>query len=104
MKNRLLAHGFGQDEPEKPKTPKTPAKKPRARRGKGKRLIARVLEIHEPLRGAPNSGWGYKMCIYVDGAGQYYVRGDKATPEQALRSYLVWEFWIGAENHCASVK
>jgi hypothetical protein len=89
MKNRLLDYGFGSDEPETPKAPKTPTKKTRVRRGKGKRLIARILE-YDVEKGKEDS-LGKKNCIYVDGDGQYWVRGNKVTPQQALRSYLVWE-------------
>jgi hypothetical protein len=86
MKNRLIAYGFEQDAPQQPKPPKAPANQPRARRGKGKRLICRITET-------THGSTEYKICIYVDGNGQYYVKGEKETPQEALRYCFAREFW-----------
>jgi hypothetical protein len=88
MKNRI-AHLLEQLDqvPQQPvkkqKKPFLPKNGTPERRRKGKKLIARIL--------ARLGGGEEKMCIYVDGSGQYYVRGDKVNPRQALRSFLIWE-------------
>lgn len=90
MKNRLLAYGFGSGEPQQTKAPSTPPKKARARRGKGKRLICRILQAYDEDDG---SRWvNAKVCIYVDRDGNYYVSGKKVSPSEALRQYVVWDF------------
>jgi hypothetical protein len=92
MKNRLLAYGFGSDEPEKVTVPPTHPKEPRARRGKGKRLICRIYQI---LGEGESEYENCKTCIYVDGDGNYFVKGSPATAAEALRAYLVWEVSCG---------
>lgn len=86
MKNRLLDYGLASDEPETPKAPKTPGKKTRAPKGKSKRLICRVIQWLGPERKYVNG----KLCLYLDGSGQYYIRGKAVSAAEALRRFSRW--------------